>query len=48
MNWVEITNKLYPGAKSKVICGFFHSWIDKKVPSQIKKNVTGKLELNLT
>ncbi|XP_060878362.1 MATH and LRR domain-containing protein PFE0570w-like [Metopolophium dirhodum] len=39
LNWIEITNKLYPGAKSKVICSFFHSWIDKKVPSDIKKNV---------
>ncbi|XP_008181167.2 putative uncharacterized protein DDB_G0282133 [Acyrthosiphon pisum] len=44
LNWIEITNKLYPGAKSKVICGFFHTWIDKKVPSDIKENVRYTLD----
>ncbi|KAL5234936.1 hypothetical protein ACI65C_002346 [Semiaphis heraclei] len=43
LNWIEITNLLYPGANSKVICSFFHSWIDKKVPSNIKENIRDTL-----
>ncbi|XP_022169602.1 protein PFF0380w-like [Myzus persicae] len=43
LDWIEITNKLYPGANSKVICTFFHSWIDRKVPSKIKGNIQDTL-----
>ncbi|XP_015372907.1 PREDICTED: uncharacterized protein LOC107168120 [Diuraphis noxia] len=43
LNWIEITNLLYPGANSKVICGFFHSWVSKKVPSNIKENIRDTL-----
>lgn len=43
INWVDITNNLYPGASSKVIVTMFHWWITDKVPTEIKKNVQGNL-----
>ncbi|KAF0759693.1 GRIP and coiled-coil domain-containing protein PFC0235w-like isoform X2, partial [Aphis craccivora] len=43
VNWIKITNQLYPGASSKLICDFFHEWIDKNVPSKLKKNIKDTL-----
>ncbi|XP_060836629.1 protein PFF0380w-like [Rhopalosiphum padi] len=43
VDWKEITNQLYPGANSKLICSFFHSWYDKIVPSDIKKSIKDTL-----
>lgn len=44
LNWIEITNKFYPGANSKVINTFFHWWVYNKVPSETRKNVRGNLK----
>lgn len=39
LNWIEITNNLFPGASSKVINTIFHWWITRKVPKEIRKDV---------
>ncbi|XP_025412502.1 probable ATP-dependent helicase PF08_0048 [Sipha flava] len=44
INWNEITNKLYPGANSKVISTIFNWWICKKVPAEIRSNIRGTLK----
>lgn len=45
INWIDVTNNLYPGASSKVIVTLFHWWITSRVPTEIKKNVQGNLIL---
>lgn len=41
LNWVDITNELYPNAQSKLIVTFFHWWISARVPSELRSDVKG-------
>lgn len=41
LNWVEISNELYPGACFKVINIMFHWWITSKVPTELRGDVKG-------
>ncbi|XP_025203867.1 uncharacterized protein LOC112600780, partial [Melanaphis sacchari] len=43
VNWIEITNQLYPGANSNIIFRLFRQWFIRIVPSQLKNNIKDTL-----
>lgn len=46
INWLEITNKWYPGANCKVISTIFTWWVHNKVPTEFRNDVKSNFNLD--